>query len=109
VDLALVIIWTQYPVPGGQQLQLGPSGNHPLAGVEHVSHVATVSGDSGNSDQRPAVQVKVPGLGYRDVEAPTELRDHRPDQRALLLQGVNVTEQDVQLHSADVHRSPPVW
>lgn len=41
------------------------------------------------------MQVHVAGLGNRDIEASPELRDHRPDQRALLLQGVDVAEQDV--------------
>jgi hypothetical protein len=50
----------------------------------------------------------MPGLGRRDFEASPELGDHRSHQRALLLQGVDVAEQDVQLHSADVHHSPPV-
>jgi len=41
------------------------------------------------------VQVRVPGLSHRDLETPPKLRDHGPDQRALLLQRMNVTEQDI--------------
>jgi hypothetical protein len=94
-------------MPGSQQLQLGSAGHQPLAGVEHLAHVAGIGRNSGHADQRPAVQVRMPRLSRRDIKPLPKLSDHRSDQGALLLQGMNVTEQDVQFQSADVHHSPP--
>ena len=95
-------------MPGGQQVQLGPSDHQALACVEHLPHMAGVGSNGGHPDQRSSVQLQVPGLGRRDFEASPEFGDHRPEQRALLLQGANVAEKDVQFNSADVHHSPPV-
>ncbi len=103
----LVVVWTERPVAGGQQLQLWSAGHEPLACLQHIAHVSPVGRNGGHPDQGPAVQVQVPGLGSRDVEALAELSDHRSDQGSLLLQRVDVTEEDVQLYRTDVHRTPP--
>ncbi len=103
----LVVVWTERPVAGGQQFQFGSAGHEPLACLQHLTHVSTVGRYGSHPDQRPAVQIQMPGLGRRDVEASTELSDHWPDQGSLLLQGMDVTEQNIQLHRTDVHRTPP--
>ncbi len=74
-----VVFWAQDPVPSGQQLQFGSSGHQPLARVKHVTHVTTVSGNGSYSDQRPAMQLRVPGFGSGNVEAPPKFGDHGPD------------------------------
>jgi hypothetical protein len=91
----LAVVRAEQPVPGSQQLQLGSLRHQSLTRLKHLSHVISVSRNSGHPDQRPAVQVRVPGLSHRDLETPPKLRDHGPDQRALLLQRMNVTEQDI--------------
>jgi len=41
------------------------------------------------------VQVHMPSLGHRDLETSPKLRDHGPEERAFLLQRMNVAKQDV--------------
>jgi hypothetical protein len=94
-------------MPCGQQLQLGAYRHEPLAGAEHIADMTGVGSNGSHPDQRPAEQVRMPGLSSRDVEPPPKFSDHRPDQRALLLEGTNVAEHDVQLQGADIHHSPP--
>ena len=70
---------------------------------EHLDHVAGVRSHAPDPEQRPAVQVEVTGLGHRHLEATTQLGQHRADDRPLLFEGVDVSEEDVQFEGSYVH------
>lgn len=81
-----IIVRTQHPMPGSQQLQFGMRRHQPLTCLQYVPHLPGVIRNGGDADQSTAMQIRVPGLSRRDVIATAQLGDNRPDQGALLFQ-----------------------
>src|SRR3954447_19364573 len=93
------------PLPGRQEVDLGAAGDQLFAGVEHLTTVPGVGGDYTHADLGAAVQVEVAGLGGAHGVRPAELGDDRPDDGALLLEGVHVAQQQVQAQGPDEHQT----
>jgi len=88
---------------GAEQIGLRSLRHQALGGVQHLDHVLTVGGDQGDTHRRATVQVLVADLGCRDREPTLQLGDDRPDDGPLLLEGVDVAEEQVQLEPSDPH------
>src|SRR5699024_7307757 len=58
---------------------------------------------TGDTDADSAVEVDVAELRRSDQKPPAQFVDHRPYQRTLLLQRMDVAEQQVELQAADPH------
>jgi hypothetical protein len=94
------------PLPDRQEVDFGAAGDQPFAGVEHLPTVPGIGGDYTHAELGAAVQVEVARLGGAHGVGTTELRDDRPDERALLLEGVHVAQQQVQAQGPDEHLDP---
>ena len=63
-----------------------PAGDQPLAGVQHLGHVAGLAADDRHADARPPVQVRVTDLGGGHREPAAQFGHHRAHHGPLLLQ-----------------------
>lgn len=91
------------PGAGRQQLDLRPGRDEPLDRVEDLHDAGAVSGNHGGADPCAAVLVEAPGLRGADLAAAMELCDDRPHERALRLERVHVSEQQVELDPSGPH------
>src|SRR4030095_2245909 len=62
-----------------------------------------VGTNRGYPDGCPSVQLEMINFGDAELEAPTQLRDQRAYQRALLLKRMHVAEQQVELQRTHPH------
>lgn len=93
----------QLPLPCAEQLELRPGGHEPFNGVEHLLEMRVIRGHHSGSNQRPTMLVLKPGFGSRDLEAPLQLGYQGPQQRALLLEAMDIAQKDVELNPTDPH------
>jgi uncharacterized protein (DUF1810 family) len=80
----------------------------PFDRVEHLDDVAALGGDERRADGGAPVQVERADLGRRHAEPALNLCDHGADDRALLLERVDVAEEEVELEPSDPHEAQPV-
>jgi hypothetical protein len=80
-----------------------------LTPLEHLHDVPVRRGHRGDGNLGSPVQVEIAGLGRRDLEAPPQFGHDRPHDRALLLQRMDITEQEVERQGADHHGAPPPY
>jgi len=86
-----------------QEVDLGPTGDEALTLLQHLATVRGVRRHDRDADRRPSMEVEVSRLGDGDLEPPPQLTDDRPHHCTLFLQGVNVTEQQVELDGCGEH------
>lgn len=88
-----------------QQLELGTPGDEVLGGVEHVDDVTTVGSDDADPDADTSMQVEAVSLSGSDCERTPKVSHQRTYDRPFLLQGMDVTQQQVELDPTDPHVS----
>lgn len=78
---------------GREQLDLGSRGNQSFGAVEDFDQMGAIGADHTDAYGRPAMELVVIDLGRTHVELASDLSEEGSDDRALLLQGMNVAEQ----------------
>jgi len=86
---------------GGQQLELHLTGDLALTAVKHPVHLSQFTRYRRHRDQRPAMPVRITGLGYGYIE-PAEPGQGWPDDCALVFQRTDIAQQHIAFEDADV-------
>ena len=91
------------PLPCAQQFDFRPSGHKAFDGVEHLHEVGAVSCHQAGAHLRAPVLVVVTHLSHGHVILALDVSQQWPDNRAFLLQALNVAQEDVEFDPADPH------
>src|SRR6478609_10447123 len=94
LELAEVLV-IEDPGAGGQQFDLRTSGDEPFAVDEYLAHLRMIPAHHSDRHFGPPMQLLVARLRDAHVEATPQVGHHRPHDRPLLLQRVDVAEQHV--------------
>ena len=85
------------------ELDLGAAGDETFGRVENLDAVGAIGSHDGYSKNRPPMQVEMTCLSGCHGETSLKLGHDRPYDAALLLEGVHVAEQQVELERPYVH------
>ena len=94
---------------GAEQVNPGTIGHVILRGVEHFNDVGPVRPDESDAEPCAPVQVVMVDFGDGDVEAFAHFGNDGPDYRAFLLQGMDISQQQVQFNPTDPHIPMVPW
>lgn len=89
----------------GEQFELTTAGHQMFGTVQELDDMAMITGDAGQSDHGPPMQLVMINFGRTDLEPSAQLGYQGSYDGPFLLQRMHITEQQVELDPPDPHPS----